>query len=333
VESGLLSGRLRQLLTRRGLERLEAELTRLPPIERIAISNSFPPWLVRKLAEKMPLREVEKLVKACSKRTVWVRVNELKTSVQKVARTLERVVTVREDRDFPELLELVGVEDPPFEVLKLAERGLAIVQDKGSVAVVHALGARAGLRVLDAAAAPGVKTSLIQQLAGNAAEVVAVDASRRRVWEMRELLSKLGVKNVHVVVADAATLNLAKKFERVLLDAPCTNSGAIASDPALRLALWKEPEVDRYAKLQASMLANSLQHLQPGGSLVYSTCSLLSEEGEGVADAVMQPERLNPSGIIGGPGYSGFRCSSRVRRLFPHIHRTTGFFIARYENV
>jgi 16S rRNA (cytosine967-C5)-methyltransferase len=332
VESGLLSGRLRQLLTRRGLERLEAELTRLPPIERIAISNSFPPWLVRKLAEKMPLREVEKLVKACSKRTVWVRANELKTSVQKVARTLEKVVTVKEDRDFPELLELVGVEDPPFEVLKLAERGLAIVQDKGSVAVVHALGARAGLRVLDAAAAPGVKTSLIQQLAGNAAEVVAVDASRRRVWEMRELLSKLGVKNVHVVVADAATLKLAQKFERVLLDAPCTNSGAIASDPALRLALWKEPEVDRYAKLQASMLANALQHLQPGGSLVYSTCSLLSEEGEGVADAVMQPERLNPSGIIGEPGYPGFRCSSRVRRLFPHIHRTTGFFIARYEN-
>ncbi|MCC6065931.1 MAG: hypothetical protein LM576_08115, partial [Thermofilum sp.] len=141
-----------------------------------------------------------------------------------------------------------------------------------------------------------------------------------------------GVKNVHVVVADAATLKLAQKFERVLLDAPCTNSGAIASDPALRLALWKEPDVDRYAKLQASMLANALQHLQPGGSLVYSTCSLLGEEGEGVADAVLQPERLNPSGIIGEPGYPGFRCSSRVRRLFPHIHRTTGFFIARYEN-
>jgi len=329
VESGLLSGKLRALLTRRSLEQLEAELARLPPHERIAISNSFPPWLVRKLAGEMPLYEVEKLVRACSRRTVWVRVNELKASVQKVAKTLEKVVAVRGDRDFPELLELVGVEDPPLEVLKLAERGLAIVQDKGSAAVAHALEPRAGLRVLDAAAAPGVKTSLIQQLAGNEAEVVAIDASRRRVEEMMRLLSRLGVKNVHVVVADSATLKLTRKFERVLLDAPCTNSGAIASDPALRLALWKEPDVSRYAKLQTSMLANTLQHLERGGLLVYSTCSLLSEEGEEVVDAVLQPERLRPDGIIGGPGYPGFPCSPRVRRLFPHTHRTTGFFIAR----
>jgi len=328
VESGLLSGKLRALLSRRSLERLEVELSRLPPHDRIAISSSFPPWLVRKLAERMPLSEVEKLAKACARRTVWVRVNQLKTSVQKIVKALERVA-VREDKDFPELLELVGVEDPPLEVLKLAERGLVIVQDKGSAAVVHALEPRAGLWVLDAAAAPGVKTSLIQQLAGNGAEMVAIDVSRRRVEEMKRLLSRLGVRNVHIVVADSTALKLARKFERVLLDAPCTNSGALASDPALRLALWKEPDVNRYTKLQASMLANALQHLEGGGLLVYSTCSLLSEEGEEVVDSVLQPERLKPEGIVGEPGYPGFLCSSQVRRLFPHIHRTTGFFIAR----
>lgn len=166
-----------------------------------------------------------------------------------------------------------------------------------------------------------------------AAEVVAVDASRGRVEEMKELLSKLGVRNVHIVVADSASLKLAWKFERVLLDAPCTNSGAIASDPALRLALWEEPDVDRYTKLQTSLLKNSLQHLESGGLLVYSTCSLLSEEGEKVVDAALQPERLDPSGMIGENGYTGFSCSSRVRRLFPHLHRTTGFFLARYKNV
>lgn len=333
VESGLLSGKIKSLLTRRNLEALHSALARLPPQERIAIAYSFPPWLVRKLAERLQLSEVERLVRACSRRTVWVRVNELKTSVQKVSKALEKVATVREDRDFPELLELVGVEDPPFEALKLAERGLLIIQDKGSAAVAHALEPRAGLRVLDAAAAPGVKTSLIQQLAGNEAEVVAVDASRGRVEEMKELLSKLGVRNVHIVVADSVSLKLAWKFERVLLDAPCTNSGAIASDPALRLALWEEPDVDRYTKLQTSLLKNSLQHLESGGLLVYSTCSLLSEEGEKVVDAALQPERLDPSGMIGENGYTGFSCSSQVRRLFPHLHRTTGFFLARYKKV
>ncbi len=332
VESGLLSGKLKSLLSRRNLEALYSALARLPPQEKIAIVHSFPPWIVRKLAERLQLSEVERLVRACSRRTIWVRVNELKTSVQRVSKALEKVTAVRKDKDFPELLELVGVEDPPFEVLKLAEKGLLLIQDKGSVAVAHALEPRAGLRVLDAAAAPGVKTSLIQQLAGNEAEVVAVDAFRSRVEEMKTLLSKLGVRNVHITVADSASLKLARKFERVLLDAPCTNSGAIASDPALRLALWEEPDVDRYAKLQASMLENSLQHLERGGLLVYSTCSFLSEEGERVVDAALQPERLDPSGVLGVNGYAGFSCSPWVRRLFPHLHRTTGFFIARYKN-
>lgn len=332
VDSGLLSGKLRSLLTRRNLETLESALARLPLEERISIAYAFPLWLVRKLAKRMQLSEVEKLVKACSRRTIWVRVNELKTSIQKVSKTLEKVATVREDRDFPELLELVGVENPPLEVLKLAERGLLVIQDKGSVAVAHALEPRAGLRVLDAAAAPGVKTSLIQQLAANEAEVVAIDVSRSRIEEMRKLLSRLGVKNVHAVAADSASLKLARKFERVLLDAPCTNTGAIANDPALRLTLWKEPEVERYSKLQARMLMNSLQHLEREGLLVYSTCSLLSEEGEETVDAVLQLECLDPTGIVGEHGYSGFSCSTRVRRLFPHVHRTTGFFIARCRN-
>lgn len=331
VESGLLSGKLRTLLSRRSIESLEQRLAYLPPLERLSITHSFPPWILRELAAKMPLGEVERLVKACSKRTLWLRVNELKTSVQRVAKLLRRVATVVEDRDFPELLELAGVENPPLEVLKLAERGLAVIQDKGSVAVVHALAPRAGQLVLDAAAAPGLKTSLIQQLAGNEAEVVAVDASRRRLEEAGRILSKLGVKHVHLINADSASLKLAKRFDRVLLDAPCSNSGAIASDPALRLALWKGIDVERYAKLQIRMLENSLRHLKEGGLLVYSTCSLLSDEGERVVDSVLEPEMLDPSGIIGVPGYPGFSCSKRVRRLYPHLHRTEGFFVSRYR--
>ncbi|RLE99054.1 MAG: RsmB/NOP family class I SAM-dependent RNA methyltransferase [Thermoprotei archaeon] len=328
---GLLSGRLRALLSRRGLEEARELASRLPPEERLAVENSFPPWLVKRLVKRLGLREAERLVKACARRVLWVRVNTLKARRGEVLSRLRRYATVREDRDFPELVELVGLDELPPELLKMMERGLIVPQDKGSVAVVHALEPRGELLVLDAAAAPGVKTSLIQQLSSNAAEVVAVDVSGRRVKAMASLLSRLGVRGVHIVQGDSRLMAYSRRYDRVLLDAPCTNTGAIASDPSLRLSLWREPRVRDYAALQAALLENSLKHLKQGGLLVYSTCSLLEEEGEEVVEPWLSfGYSLSPEGVIGEPGYGGFRCSSHVRRLYPHRHRTTGFFIARF---
>jgi len=328
LDVGLLSGRLRSLLTRKGVEEVERLLSGLPPLERAAVENSFPPWLLEEAARFLGFDEAVRLAKACSRRVIWLRINELKVSVGEAVRRLRQVADVREDKDFHEVVELVGTEELPPPVLKLVERGYVVVQDKGSVAVAHALGDSRNLLVLDAAAAPGLKTSLIQQLSGNAAEVVAIDISRRRLEEMRGILSRLGVRNVHLVHSDSVSIKLARKFDKVLLDAPCTNTGAIASDPALRLSLWRRPNVEGYASLQRRLLSNTLVYLKVGGSLVYSTCSLLSGEGEGVIDS-MGRLRLSADGLLGLPGYPGFACSAEVRRLFPHVHRTTGFFVAR----
>lgn len=328
LDVGLLSGRLRALLTRGKIEEVNHLLANLQPVQRIAVENSFPPWIINEVANHLGLSEAEKLVKASSRRTVWVRINELKISRGKAISALRRIVDVREDKQFPELLELVGIEDVPPEVMKMAERGLIVIQDKGSVAVVHALGDSRRLLVLDAAAAPGMKTSLLQQLSGNEAEIVAIDVSRHRLSEMRRLLSKLSVRNVQLMLSDARIIRFARKFDKVLLDAPCTNTGAIANDPALRLALWNPVDVERFSSLQRSLLANALDHLRREGELVYSTCSLLSAEGESIVDA-LPLDWLSVEGLWGSPGYRNFTCSSKVRRLYPHIHRTTGFFTAK----
>lgn len=328
LEVGILSGRLRSLLSRRRLEEVERMLESLQPVQRIAIENSFPPWLIDEIARHLGLSEAEKLVKACSRRTIWVRINELKASHGRVINALRKIADVREDRDFPEVLELVGVEDPPLEVVKMVERGLIAIQDKGSVAVARALGDSRRLLVMDAAAAPGMKTSLLQQLSSNEAEVVAVDVSRRRLGEMRKLLSKLNVRNVHLVLSDSRILKSSRKFDRVLLDAPCTNTGAIASAPALRLTLWSPVDVEKFSRLQRDLLKNVLENLREGGALVYSTCSLLAAEGESIIEQ-LPLDRLSVEGVLGLPGYSGYLCSSKVRRLYPHVHRTTAFFIAK----
>ncbi|MEZ0345352.1 MAG: RsmB/NOP family class I SAM-dependent RNA methyltransferase [Infirmifilum sp.] len=331
IDVGLLSGRLRVLLTRRWLELADQLAAEKPPLQRTSLEHSFPPWIAEEVAKFLGPEEAIKLIKACDRRTIWVRVNELKISVNEAARRLRREgLEIREDRDFPELLEVLNVEEVPLPVQKMAERGLVLVQDKGSVAVVHALGQARRLLVLDAAAAPGVKTSAIQQLSANEAEVVAVDVSRRRVREMKALLSKLGVRNVHIVTSDSRLLRFARKFDKVLLDAPCTNSGALASDPALRLSLWKPPRLDRYTTLQLELLRTTYSQLKEGGALVYSTCSLLSSEGEAVVERLDQGA-LRAEGVLGEPGYRAFSCSGGVRRLYPHIHRTVGFFIAKVQ--
>ena len=328
LEAGLLSDRLRALLTRRALEEVTHLVSGLPPAQRLAVENSFPPWIIDEVSKHLGLREAEKLVKACSRRTIWIRINELKISRGKALSALRRYADLREDKEFPEVLELVGVEDPPPDVLKMAERGLIVIQDKGSVAVAHALGDSRNLLVMDAAAAPGLKTSLLQQLSNNEAEIVAVDVSRRRLGEMRKLLSRLGVRNVRLLLADSRIAKFTRKFDKILLDAPCTNTGAIASDPALRLVLWKPAGIDKFPLLQKSLLTNTLEHLKDGGDLVYSTCSLLSSEGESLIET-LPLDWLSSEGLWGLPGYQNFACSSRVRRLFPHIHRTTAFFVAK----
>ncbi|MCS7104678.1 MAG: RsmB/NOP family class I SAM-dependent RNA methyltransferase [Thermofilaceae archaeon] len=329
METGLLSGKLRNLLKSVSVEKIEQIIASLPPVERIAYTNSFPPWLVEELCKHLKLPDVEKLVKASSRRVVWLRVNELKASVRQVMKRLERTVNLREDEDFPEMLEIVGGEDIPVEVLKLAEKGFLVVQDKGSAAVVHALGQSRNLLVLDAAAAPGVKTSHVQQLSRNEAEIIAVDVSMKRVNDLKEMLTKMGVRGVHVVQADSSKIKFSQKFDKILLDAPCTNTGAIISDPALRLSLWKKTNVSYFMSKQVNLIRNLLEHLKLGGSIVYSTCSLLSDEGETVIDLTVQTDMLDSESLLGVPGYAGYKCSKKVRRLYPHLHKSTGFFIAK----
>lgn len=329
TEVGLLSGRLRSLITRKNIEKVEQIISTLPLRDKIAVEHSFPPWIFEEVSRFLGLNEAKRLVEACDRRIIWLRVNELKIKINDAIKLFKKYkINFQEDKDFPEIFELTNVEEIPTAVQKMIERGLLVVQDKGSVAVAHALGISKRLLVLDAAAAPGMKTSMIQQLSENEAEVVAVDVSKRRLQEMRSLLSRLGVRNVQLVHSDSRRIRFSRSFDKVLLDAPCTNTGAIASDPALRLSLWKPPQLEKHTSLQLELLRNALEQLKPGGLLVYSTCSLLSKEGEFIVDRVARGS-LSEEGVIGWPGYPGFKCSRKVRRLYPHVHRTTGFFISK----
>jgi 16S rRNA (cytosine967-C5)-methyltransferase len=156
------------------------------------------------------------------------------------------------------------------------------VQDAAAALPARLLDAQPGERVLDLCAAPGGKTL---QLAAAGAEVVALDISAARMARLEANLSRTGLK-ASLVVADALTWQPEEPFDAILLDAPCSATGTIRRHPDLPF-VKDGSEVEALISLQAALLDRALGWLKPGGRLVYATCSLLPEEGEGLLTAAL----------------------------------------------
>ncbi|MFL5960470.1 MAG: RsmB/NOP family class I SAM-dependent RNA methyltransferase [Gaiellaceae bacterium] len=187
-------------------------------------------------------------------------------------------------------------------------------QSRGSQLAGLCVGSGDGERVLDLCAAPGGKTG---QLRG---EVTAVEIDAGRVRELRENLAAMGHDDVNVVEADATALpHELTGFDRALVDAPCSGLGVLAQRPDLRWRAKPLPE------LQLALLRSAAERVRPGGTIVYSVCTLDPQECEAVVDA--SGLRVLPL----GEEWPAFAHPSRPEFLLtlPHVHRTSGFFVAR----
>ncbi|MEM2047203.1 MAG: RsmB/NOP family class I SAM-dependent RNA methyltransferase [Candidatus Jordarchaeales archaeon] len=317
----------RRILKRVKAFSLEEALKRRSKLEKLSILYSHPSFFIKRIMDLLGEGEALELMKAnLSSKVIWFRVNRLKMNVEDALATFERDgVRVEGDKDFPALFRLVDAEIPLPLTPYFDDRRI-IVQDKASVAAVYALDPRPGERVLDACAAPGMKTALIAELMEGEGELTAVDISAERARRMERILDLSGASNVKIMVADSRTLT--GEYDKVLVDAPCTSSGTFASTPE---AKWKldEKQIGSYTSIQKALLENALKLVREGGVVVYSVCSIFPEEGEEVVDSVLGRAELIELSIPGEKGYEGFECSSMVKRFFPHKHQTNGFFIAK----
>jgi len=297
----------------------------LPPWCRL----SYQRWFYEKLASLMG-GEVEELLGEMNRKRWWLRINTLKASEEKVLRQLDHEgVEYEVDKHFPYMV-FVKHSPKPVRLLKPVKEFKAIPQDKASAAVVSALNPEPGDVILDMAAAPGMKTSLIMMLAENQARVIAVDISYRRLLTCANLLMKLGVdlSKVHLIAADSRDVTLHKVFDKVLLDAPCSNSGAVSKDPGVKIHLTPS-KVMHYSEIQRSMIRKAVKHA--GGLVVYSTCSIMPEEGEEIVAAVRDAVKLIRKYSWASPGYRVVNFHDKVMRFFPHKHLTEAFFLAVME--
>jgi len=179
------------------------------------------------------------------------------------------------------------VDSPPRDWL---EQGRVYVQDPSTAMACDLLAPSAGDTVLDACAAPGGKTAYLAQLMGNEGQITACDLSPRRLDRLSGNLRRLGVKNTRVMEFDMTSDRTppwgAARFDRILLDVPCSNTGVMRRrvDVRWRLEPWNIEELNVQ---QVQILSKALLLLKPGGTLVYSTCSLDHDENQGVLDQTL----------------------------------------------
>jgi 16S rRNA (cytosine967-C5)-methyltransferase len=267
--------------------------------QEAALKHSYPDWVAELWWRELGADEALALMRAQ---------NEAPERVVRLNRRKSGSIEGTPDPDLPDAWHVERVDEEALAA------GLIWPQSRGSQLAGVAVGARPGERTLDLCAAPGGKAT---QLEG---DVVAVELHARRARELEENVRRLGAANVSVVNADATRLpDELTGFDRVLVDAPCSGLGVLAARPDLRWRAQPLPE------LQQELLRVAAERVKPGGTILYSVCTNNSEENEAVVDASgLRAEPL-------GDEWPQFRHPRRPEFLLtqPHVHGTSGFFIAR----
>jgi 16S rRNA (cytosine967-C5)-methyltransferase len=210
------------------------------------------------------------------------------------------------------------------------QEGLFYVQDKASCYVAEVADPKPGMKVLDACAAPGAKTTHLAQLMQNQGTIYSLDYSSRRMKTWKKEVARMGATTAEPLIADVcSSLPLASEVDLAVLDPPCTNTGAFGKQPSAKWRLTPG-SIGRMAEIQWQMINNCAEAVKPGGILIYSASSVTVEENEMVIERFLKwhPEfrlaEINPK--LGLPGLRGME---KCQRLYPHIHESNGFFIAK----
>jgi len=257
----------------------------------IAARTAHPVWLVDELDAAWPDHFAAILDANNTHPPMIVRVNRTKVSVADYIATLRAAQITAQPLSWTD--SAVQLDQPvAVSALPGFAEGHVSVQDGGAQLAAPLLACEPGMRVLDACAAPGGKTGHLLELTPDLKELVAVDVDSRRLARVQENLDRLQ-RNATLRVADARNPESfwdRKPFDRILLDAPCSSTGVIRRHPDIKL-LRRPADIRALAVIQLEMLRACFSMLAPGGRLLYSTCSVLPEENEGVLAEFLRTQR------------------------------------------
>ena len=324
---GVCNGILRSLVRRK--DELVFPDPEKEPDKAASVRYSIPEWIVRKLRADYGT-EAESIMAAREPDQGWtIRPNLTKLDDAAFEKLLDLKVWRKERTELPHAWRITGAMDIAGDADYLA--GHFSIQSSGSMLACLAADVKRGQQILDCCAAPGGKTCYLAEIMGGTGRVQAWDIHEHRVKLIEAQARRLGLENIRPMVRDACKYReeLSGTMDAVILDAPCTGLGFMAEKPDIKLRATEE-SLKELTELQRNLLETVSGYVKPGGTLVYSTCSVLKDENERQAAAFLErhpefgetvlpesvPERFRSGG---GPGI----------QLLKHRDGVEGFYLIR----
>jgi len=299
--------------------------------ERVGLQTFHPTWFVKYCFDLLGRSEAIAFLEAnVDPPPACIRVNTLKASEEAILEKLvAEGVQLEKIEPLKHAYKVMGAKQPLTSAESFRE-GLFYIQDRASCFAAEVADPKPEMTVLDVCAAPGAKTTYIAQLMQNRGSISSVDYSVRRMQTWRREVSRMGVKIAEPVIADACvSLPFTLEADLVVLDPPCTSTGVFAKQPSAKWRLTQK-SIDKMAEIQWRMINNCAEKVKAGGVLTYSTCSITVEENEMIIERFLKrhPE-FTLAEIAPKLGVSGLRGLDKCQRLYPHLHESNGFFIAK----
>ena len=300
------------------------------PVKALSTIHSFPPWLVRMFIERLGIFETEQLLISLNEEPrLSVRVDASKFSVYQLSEEFKHHgVDVFCGKFLPNFLYIEGLSAiTDTELFKAVT-----IQDEGAGIVSVLLDPKRGERILDICAAPEEKATHILELTNGDSDVTAIERYEYHAQLLQNTFNIKGYTRAKVVVADGISYTDEALFDKIIVDAPCTELGAVRREPDVK---WKITSEDfaRFNDVQTSLLENASKLLKPGGAIVYSTSSIVSEENQDIVHkfldnhpefVIESADRFVNKALVGREGFV---------EIFPHRHDMDGCFAARLKKV
>lgn len=308
-------------------------------LEYLSIKYSHPRWMIERWIKEFSLEFTEKLlISNNSKPKLNIRVNTLKIRRDELRTILSDYGYTVYNTEYAS--DGLIVEDP-IRITEIEEfkNGYFTIQDESSMLVAQILSPKENAIVMDLCSAPGGKSTHIGQIMNNKGKIISWDIYEHKLNLVRENAKRLGITIINTEVQDATELNhdMIETADYCIVDAPCSGLGIIRRRPEIK---WnrKEEDIKDLTEMQKKIINNAGKYLKPGGVMVYSTCTIEKKENIDVVQGFLKENKNFKLS-----GFSSFLCSTQnidtaekgYVQLFPNIHGTDGFFIARLikENI
>ena len=296
-------------------------------LDNLSIKYSHPKWMIKRWVLHYGKDEIESILKFNNTPYgLWIRINTLKISVNDFLAML-----VKEDIEFEQNIivpECIRITHKGSITNFLGfDEGFWMVQGVASSLVANILAPEEDDVVLDICAAPGGKTAHMAAMMNNTGRILALDSSKKRLERLEENLIRLNIENTSYVVKDATKVSFNEYFDKILIDAPCSNTGIFSKKPD---AKWKKTieDIEELSKIQYEILVNISKYLKPNGTMVYSTCSIELEENILVVHKFLQ----NNKDFVLEPFDIPYETEGTLQ-IIPYEFNMEGFFIAKFKRI